>query len=90
VSLNRAVAVGMADGPLAGLRLLEGLEDALGDYHLLPAARADLLRRLERWSDAAREYRRALALAPTAPERRLLARRLEEVEHLQHDERYEY
>ncbi len=80
VSLNRAVAVGMADGPLAGLRLLDGLDDALADYHLLPAARADLLRRLERWSDAAVEYRRALALAPTAPERRLLARRLAEVE----------
>jgi RNA polymerase sigma-70 factor (ECF subfamily) len=82
VSLNRAVAVGMADGPLAGLRRLEGLDDALAGYHLLPAARADLLRRLARWREAAAEYRRALALAPTAPERRFLARRLAEVEQL--------
>jgi RNA polymerase sigma-70 factor (ECF subfamily) len=84
VSLNRAVAVGMTDGPLAGLRLLDGLEAALAGYHLLPAARADLLRRLERWSDAAAEYRRALALAPTIPERRFLARRLAEVEQRLH------
>jgi len=80
VSLNRAVAVGMAHGPAAGLALLEGLEDALAGYHLLPAARADLLRRLARWGDAAVEYRRALALAPSAPERRFLARRLAEAE----------
>jgi RNA polymerase sigma-70 factor (ECF subfamily) len=80
VSLNRAVAVGMADGPLEGLRLLNGLDEALGTYHWLPAARADLLRRLGRRHDAAKEYRRALALRPTAPERRLLARRLAEVE----------
>jgi RNA polymerase sigma-70 factor (ECF subfamily) len=82
VSLNRAVAVGMAEGPAAGLALLAELDDALAGYHLLPAARADLLRRLGRWTDAAAEYRRALALAPTAPERRLLARRLLEVERL--------
>jgi RNA polymerase sigma-70 factor (ECF subfamily) len=80
VSLNRAVAVGMAEGPAAGLELLAGLDDALGDYHLLPAARADLLRRLARWKEAAAEYRQALALAPTAPERRVFARRLAEVE----------
>jgi len=80
VSLNRAVAVGMAHGPAAGLALLEGLEDALAGYHLLPAARADLFRRLARWDDAAVEYRRALALAPSAPERRFLARRLAEAE----------
>jgi RNA polymerase sigma-70 factor (ECF subfamily) len=79
VSLNRAVAVGMAEGPAAGLALLEGLDEALGEYHLLPAARADLLRRLGRWEEAAAEYRRALALAPSAPERRFLARRLDEV-----------
>jgi RNA polymerase sigma-70 factor (ECF subfamily) len=79
VSLNRAVAVGMAEGPAAGLALLEGLDEALGEYHLLPAARADLLRRLGRWEEAAAEYRRALALAPSPPERRFLARRLDEV-----------
>ena len=80
VRLNRAVAVGMAEGPSVGLALLDHLDDALGEYHLLPAARADLLRRLARWTDAAAEYRRALALAPGAAERRFLARRLAEVE----------
>ena len=80
VSLNRAVAVGMAHGPAAGLALLDGLDDALAGYHLLPAARGDLLRRLARWDDAAAEYRRALALAPSAPERRFLARRLAEAD----------
>jgi RNA polymerase sigma-70 factor (ECF subfamily) len=80
VSLNRAVAVGMAHGPAAGLALLDGLDDALAGYHLLPAARGDLFRRLARWDDAAAEYRRALALAPSAPERRFLARRLAEMD----------
>ncbi len=80
VSLNRAVAVGMADGPVEGLRLLAALDAALPDYHLLPAARADLLRRLARWDDAAEEYRRALALVPSAPERRFLERRLREMD----------
>jgi RNA polymerase sigma-70 factor (ECF subfamily) len=80
VSLNRAVAVGMAEGPAAGLALLDGLDEALAGYHLLPAARADLLRRLARWRDAAAEYRRALALAPSGPERRFLMRRLANVE----------
>jgi RNA polymerase sigma-70 factor (ECF subfamily) len=70
----------MAEGPLAGLRLLDGLADALADYHLLPAVRADLLRRLARWSDAAAEYRRALTLTPSAAERRFLTRRLAEME----------
>ena len=80
VSLNRAVAVGMAHGPAAGLALMDGLDDALAGYHLLPAARGDLFRRLARWPEAAAEYRRALTLAPSAPERRFLARRLAEVE----------
>ena len=80
VSLNRAVAVGMAQGPAAGLALLDGLDHALAGYHLLPAARGDLLRRLARWEEAAAQYRRALAMAPSAPERRFLARRLAEAE----------
>ena len=80
VSLNRAVAVGMAHGPAAGLALLDGLDHALAGYHLLPAARGDLLRRLTRWEAAAAQYRRALAMAPSAPERRFLARRLAEAE----------
>ena len=80
VELNRAVAVAMADGPEAGLRLVEALESsgALPGYHLLPATRADLLRRLERPVEAAAAYRQALDLAPTDAERRYLTRRLAE------------
>jgi RNA polymerase sigma-70 factor (ECF subfamily) len=82
VELNRAVAVGMADGPAAGLALLDSLADGgtLDGYHLLPAARADLLRRLGRRPDAARAYREALALVSTGAERRFLDRRLAEAE----------
>jgi RNA polymerase sigma-70 factor (ECF subfamily) len=78
VELNRAVAVGMADGPAAGLHLVDALErsGALGGYHLLPATRADLLRRLGRRAEAAVAYRDALALASTDAERRYLARRI--------------
>lgn len=81
VALNRAVAVAMRDGPEAGLRLVEDLEESgsLRAYHLLPATRADLLRRMGRRNDAARSYREALALVGTEPERRFLARRLIEV-----------
>jgi RNA polymerase sigma-70 factor, ECF subfamily len=80
VELNRAVAVAMADGPAAGLVLVEALEasGALAGYHLLPATRADLLRRLERPAEAAASYREALELAATDAERRYLARRLAE------------
>src|SRR5215472_3319036 len=81
VELNRAVAVGMADGPAAGLALVDALAaaGALAGYHLLPATRADLLRRLGRGAEAARSYREALALAGTGPEQRYLSRRLAEV-----------
>jgi len=81
VELNRAVAVGMADGPAAGLTLVDALaaSGALAGYHLLPATRADLLRRLGRGAEAAQAYREALALAGTGPERRYLSRRLAEV-----------
>ena len=80
VELNRAVAVAMADGPAAGLALVEELEASgtLLDYHLLPATRADLLRRLGRNADAAAAYRAALELAATDAERRYLTRRLAE------------
>jgi RNA polymerase sigma-70 factor, ECF subfamily len=80
VELNRAVAVAMADGPAAGLPIIDALTaaDALPGYHLLPAARADLLRRLERWDEAAAAYRDALALVTNDAERRFLARRLAE------------
>jgi RNA polymerase sigma-70 factor (ECF subfamily) len=80
VELNRAVAIGMADGPDAGLRLVDALDrsGALTGYHLLPATRADLLRRLGRASEAAAAYRAALARASgaTEAEQRYLARRL--------------
>lgn len=80
VELNRAVAVAMANGPQAGLRVVDALaaSGALRGYHLLPATRADLLRRLDRAEEAAEAYREALALASTETERRYLTRRLEE------------
>jgi RNA polymerase sigma-70 factor (ECF subfamily) len=80
VELNRAVAVAMADGPSAGLALVEALEASgtLAGYHLLAATRADLLRRLGRTSEAAGAYREALELAATDAERRYLSRRLAE------------
>jgi RNA polymerase sigma-70 factor, ECF subfamily len=81
VELNRAVAVAMADGPAAGLALVAGL-DGSGDlqgYYLLPATRADLLRRLDRRDEAAASYREALALAPSPAEQRYLSNRLDEV-----------
>jgi RNA polymerase sigma-70 factor (ECF subfamily) len=78
VALNRAVAVAMANGPAAGLALVEALSGDLAGYHLLPATRADLLRRLGRAAEAAAAYREAIALAPTGSERRYLTRRLAE------------
>jgi RNA polymerase sigma-70 factor (ECF subfamily) len=81
VELNRAVAVAMADGPAAGLELVEELaaSGALAGYHLLPATRADLLRRLDRRTEAAAAYREALELATTDAEGRYLSRRLGEM-----------
>lgn len=79
VALNRAVAVAMADGPAAGLALIEPLAPALDGYHLFHASRADLLRRLDRPHDAAEAYRRALALASNDAERRFLERRRAEL-----------
>ena len=82
VELNRAVAVAMRDGPAAGLVLLDGLagDARLRGYHLLPAARADLLRRLGRREEAAAAYRQALELVGNDPERAFLARRLAELD----------
>ena len=77
VELNRAVAVAMRDGPEAGLAALDALDaDALRGYHLLPAARADLLRRLGRTTEAATAYRAALELVGNERERAFLHRRL--------------
>jgi RNA polymerase sigma-70 factor (ECF subfamily) len=80
VELNRAVAVAMSRGPAAGLALIEELDRtrSLDGYYLLPAAKADLLRRLGRRTEAGREYQRARALAPTEAERRYLGKRLSE------------
>lgn len=78
VELNRAVAVGMAQGPEAGLALVDKLTESLAGYHLLPATRADLLRRLGRAAEAATSYREAIALAPTEAERTYLTARLAE------------
>jgi RNA polymerase sigma-70 factor (ECF subfamily) len=75
VALNHAVAVAMADGPAAGLALVERIE-GIERYHLLHAARADLLRRLGRGGEAAAAYRRAHELATNPADRRYLAGRL--------------
>jgi RNA polymerase sigma-70 factor (ECF subfamily) len=82
VELNHAVALGMAHGPENALPLVDALvgQGRLADYHLLHAARADLLRRAGRGEQAIEPLRTALRLAPTEPERRLLARRLAELE----------
>jgi RNA polymerase sigma-70 factor (ECF subfamily) len=76
VRLNRAVAEAEAAGPAAGLALLAGLDERLPGFHLLPATRADLLRRLGAAEPARREYARALELAGNAADRELLRRRL--------------
>jgi predicted RNA polymerase sigma factor len=77
VELNRAVAVSMAYGPEAALELVDALveDQALGDYHLLPSVRADLLARLGRTEEARTELERAVALTQNESERRLLSRR---------------
>jgi RNA polymerase sigma-70 factor (ECF subfamily) len=76
VALNRAVAVAKTEGPEAGLALLDELDRDLAGYQYLHAARADLLRRLERAGEARAAYERALALTTAEPERRFLERRL--------------
>jgi RNA polymerase sigma-70 factor (ECF subfamily) len=80
VELNRAIAIAMVSGPAAGLAIVESIVAAktLSGYHLLPATRADLLRRLHRLDEAAVHYREALSLATNDGERRFLARRLRE------------
>jgi len=81
VELNRAVAVAMVEGPRTGLALIDGLaaSNDLENYHLLHAARADLLRRLRGFAEAAKSYDRALDLVTNQSERRYLERRLREV-----------
>src|SRR5580700_3236055 len=78
VALNRAVAVGMAHGPAAGLHALDALaaEQALANYHLLPSVRADLLTKLGRFAEAREELRRALAMTENRREQDLLTAKL--------------
>jgi RNA polymerase sigma-70 factor (ECF subfamily) len=82
IALNRAVAVAMAEGPERGLTIIESISAAnnLDEYHLLHAARADLLRRLGSPAEAAKSYERALSLVTNDSERRFLERRLREVQ----------
>lgn len=79
IALNHAVAIAFAEGPAAGLARIDALAKDLADYHLWHAARADLLRRLGKSTDAAAAYKKALALVGSDPERRFLERRLAEV-----------
>jgi predicted RNA polymerase sigma factor len=80
VALNRAVAVGMAQGPAAGLHALDALaaESALANYHLLPSVRADLLAKLGRYAEAREELQRALAMTDNVREQDLLSKRLKQ------------
>ncbi len=82
VELNRAVAVAMADGPEAGLAIMDGTEvsDPLQEYRWFHSSRADLLWRTVRFGEAAEAYKRALALSTNAAERAFLAKSLSEVE----------
>ena len=82
IELNLAAAVAMADGPAYGLAMMDGLlaSGELDDYPYLHAARADLLRRLERWTEAEAAYARALSLTTNAAERSFLEGRMADVE----------
>jgi RNA polymerase sigma-70 factor (ECF subfamily) len=81
VDLNRAVAIAMRDGPVAGLERIDAIlgRGELSDYHLAHAARADLCRRLGRTAEARASYERALELARQETERQFLERRLREL-----------
>ena len=81
VSLNRAVAISMVDGPRVALSLIDqlGASGGLEQYHLFHAARADMLRRLASPEEAAKSYRRALELVTNDSERRFLQKRLREL-----------
>jgi predicted RNA polymerase sigma factor len=75
VELNRAVAVGMASGPEAGLQIIDSI-DGLEDYHLLPSVRGDLLHKLGRFEEARGEFERAASLTQNVREKKLLLARL--------------
>ena len=77
VRLNRAVAIAMSEGPAAGLRLIDTLteEPTLARYHLLPAARGDLLAKLSRYDEARAEFERAASMTKNARDQALLGER---------------
>src|SRR5439155_21752086 len=81
IELTRVAAIAMRDGPEHGLRLIDAIlaRGELREYHLIHAARADLLRRLGRKPEARDAYAHALALTVEEPERRLIERRLQEL-----------
>jgi predicted RNA polymerase sigma factor len=83
VELNRAVAVGMASGPAAGLELVDKLaaESSLRNYHLLPSVRGDLLKKLGRFDEARTEFTRAASLTQNVRERDLLLERVQECDY---------
>ncbi|HEY9644482.1 MAG TPA: RNA polymerase subunit sigma-24, partial [Coleofasciculaceae cyanobacterium] len=80
VTLNRAVAIAMAETPPAALGLIDSLAPELDSYHLFHATRADLLRRVGAFEDATQSYTRALELVTNDSERRFLERRLRQVQ----------
>jgi predicted RNA polymerase sigma factor len=82
VALNRAVAVGMAQGPAAGLDALDSLAagSALAGYHLLPSVRGDLLMKMGRFTEAHEEIQRAMAMTQNLREQELLLERLKHIE----------
>ena len=89
VELNRAVAVGMASGPSAGLEIVDRLvsDPALKNYHLLPTVRADLLAKLGRHDEARAEFERAAAMTQNARERGLLLERARKAERANREEK---
>lgn len=80
VALNRAVAVGMAQGPAAGLHALDALaaEPALANYHLLPSVRGDLLVKLGRYGEAREELQRAMTITDNRREHEVLSKKLKQ------------
>jgi predicted RNA polymerase sigma factor len=85
VALNRAVAVGMAQGPVAGLDALDAAANSAGDsalagYHLLPCVRGDLLMKMGRFTEARQEIQRAITMTKNLREQELLAERLKQID----------
>jgi predicted RNA polymerase sigma factor len=82
VALNRAVAVGMAQGPSAGLDAVDGIaaDPALTGYHLLPSVRGDLLMKMRRFAEAREEIQRAIAMTQNLREQELLTEKLKQIE----------